>query len=195
MSRAVAVLLTALALTGCNRGESQEDRTLRKLKEAAQQPGPMGPLPNQTPTEHLADVAAGQEAPGVRPLGVADAQTDAGPLHFQATGATEQEAVGVGEMKITSDTPFVRVELLATNDSGEPIPLHFEDASLAKGSTRTAIAPDAQHLVGTRGIDQITVEPHGSKSLVLLFEAPARQPPFVLNLPKPGGGEVQLPLK
>lgn len=193
MRRAVLCGLALLAFAGCNR-ETEQDRTVRKLQEAMKQPGPMGPLPHQTSQERLAALGSGQQQGGVLPLTVPGAPVEAGPLLYQVTGATEVESVGEGQTRIASDMPFVRVELSELNASGEDVQVDLATASLSQGKTRSGIAPDAQHLSGTRTTNPI-LAPHKSVSLVLYFEAPARKPPFTVNLPKPGGGEVQVPLK
>lgn len=193
MTRSAALLVAALAVTGCQRGGS-EDRTVRKLKEAMEHPAPMGFAAGQNPTEHLAEMATGQQMPGMRALTGAGVSAEAGALTFQLTGATEQQAVGEGAVQITSNTPFVRVALHVENRGGDGAQLDLAEASLGAGRDRSGIAPDAQHLAGTRPL-KFSVEPHGSSDVVLFFEAPAPQPPFQLSLPKPGGGEVQLPVR
>jgi hypothetical protein len=72
--------------------------------------------------------------------------------------------------------------------------LDLSTSSLAKGQEKNGIAPDAQRLAGTRTLT-LSVSPHASTDVVLYFEAPALQPPFTLSLPKPGGGEVELPVQ
>lgn len=194
MRAAGAVLVAALAVTACKRGESPEDRTVRKLKEAMEHPAPMGLAFHQNPTEHLAEMATGQQKPGVLALTGTGASAEAGPLRFQLTGAAEQQAVGEGEVTLTSNTPFVRIALSVGNDGDDAAGVDLEEAALGQGKERSGIAPDAQHLAGTRNL-KLVIEPHASRDVVLFFEAPALQPPFQLILPKPGGGEVQLPVR
>jgi len=187
--------LLALSLAGCKRGESQQDRTVRKLQEAMKAPPMMTPPPNQTPTEHLANIASGQQNAGVRTLSGADGHAKAGPISYQLTEAVEQQSVGEDDqVKLTSNMPFVRVALTVVNDSGEALALDLSTAALAKGKEKSGIAPDAQRLAGTRSL-ALSVSPHASTDVVLYFEAPALQPPFALSLPKPGGGEVELPVQ
>lgn len=185
----------ALLASGCRQQkESPEDRTVRKLQEAMKAPPMMATPPNQTRIEHLANMATGQQTPGERTLSGAGVTVEAGPLHYQLTRASELQSVGGGDVKITSTTPFVRVSLTLVNDGGAPARLDLSAASLAKGAERSGIAPDAQQVDGTRKLS-LTLAPHASEEVVLFFEAPAPQPPFRLHLPKPGGGEVELPVE
>jgi hypothetical protein len=185
----------ALLSSGCKpQRESPEDHTVRKLQEAMKAPPMMATPPNQTRTEHLANLATGQQTPGERTLSGTGASVEAGPLHYQLTRASELQSVGGGDVKITSTTPFVRVGLSVVNDGGEAARLDLSAASLGKGAARSGIAPDAQQVGGTRKL-AVTIAPHASEDVVLFFEAPAAQPPFQLHLPKPGGGEVELPVE
>lgn len=187
--------LLALTFAGCKRSESPEDHTVRKLQEAMKAPPMMAPPPNQTPTEHLANMASGQQTPGVRTLSGAGGSAQAGSIGYQITQAVEQQSVGEDDdVKITSNTPFVRVALTVVNDGGDVAQLDLSTASLRKGQERSGIAGDAQHLAGTRELT-VSIAPHASADVVLFFEAPALQPPFTLSLPKPGGGEVELPVQ
>jgi hypothetical protein len=180
---------------GCRQQqESPEDHTVRKLQEAMKAPPMMATPPDQTRIEHLANMATGQQAPGERTLSGTGVSVEAGPIHYQLTRASELQSVGGGDVKLTSTTPFVRVSLTLINAAGAPTQLDLSLASLGKGAERSGIAPDAQQVDGTRKL-ALTLAPHATEDVVLYFEAPAPQPPFRLHLPKPGGGEVELPVE
>lgn len=184
-----------LVAGGCRQQqESPEDRTVRKLQEAMKAPPMMATPPDQTRIEHLANMATGQQAPGERTLSGTGVSVEAGPIHYQLTRASELQSVGGGDVKLTSTTPFVRVSLTLINAAGAPTQLDLSLASLGKGAERSGIAPDAQQVDGTRKL-ALTLAPHATEDVVLYFEAPAPQPPFRLHLPKPGGGEVELPVE
>ena len=123
-----------------------------------------------------------------------------GTLQAELRKRLDGPSVAAGAITLTSPETFVLLELELTNPGETQVGLDWRDAKLeypgGEASGELApIAPDAQRAVGTMPLT-LSVAPHASRTVTLLFEVPraAGERKMRLQLPKPEGAPAELPL-
>lgn len=155
----------ALALTCSQSGEPQEDRTLRKLKEAQAQnvPGPR----SEDPNAELARNALSE--PHVETLPWAGASVRAGDVVIDFRRATKSKALSSKRVTLTTEDNFVQVELSFESLAAKDVGVSMNGIVLKSAARRWPLARDAQLVGGSRDLE-LPLGPHDKRTEQLLFE-------------------------